>query len=184
VSGQFGRTLIVNKSNRAAGSPSDSTGSTSVDYGACVFNPLHETAEGRLSETVPGHKEFALPGQSKGDSHSSSNGVYWQSVARIGAQVAEALQYAHDQGIVHRDIKPANLLLDTSGTVWVTDFGLAKAADQQDLTQTGDVLGTLRYMAPEQLDGKSDHRNIYAPRTDTLRIVGSSRRSTNRTAIV
>src|SRR5262249_13236384 len=57
--------------------------------------------------------------------------TYWQSVARIGVQVAEALEYAHKQGITHRDIKPSNLLLDTRGTVWVTDFGLAKADDQQ-----------------------------------------------------
>ena len=77
----------------------------------------------------------------------------------MGVQVAEALEYAHRQGIVHRDIKPANLLLDTHGSVWVTDFGLAKADDQQDLTQTGDVLGTLRYMAPEQFEGKTDLRS-------------------------
>src|SRR5262249_31956442 len=88
---------------------------------------------------------------------------YWQAVARIGMQVAEALEYAHKQGIVHRDIKPSNLLLDTRGTVWVTDFGLAKAADQQNLTHTGDILGTLRYMPPEAFEGKSDLRgDIYA----------------------
>src|SRR5262249_9508231 len=74
-------------------------------------------------------------------------------------QVADALEYAHKQGILHRDIKPSNLLLDTRGTVWVTDFGLAKADDQQNITHTGDVLGTLRYMAPEAFEGKTDTRS-------------------------
>ena len=74
-------------------------------------------------------------------------------------QVAEALEYAHKQGIQHRDIKPSNLLLDAQGTVWVTDFGLAKADDQQNLTHTGDILGTLRYMPPEAFEGKTDARS-------------------------
>jgi serine/threonine-protein kinase len=88
---------------------------------------------------------------------------YAESVARIGVQVSDALQYAHNQGIVHRDVKPSNLLLDLQGTVWITDFGLAKAADEQNLTLTGDLLGTLRYMAPERFQGWSDARSdIYA----------------------
>jgi serine/threonine protein kinase len=84
-------------------------------------------------------------------------------VAQIGVQVAGALAYAHQQGILHRDIKPANLLLDPQGTVWVTDFGLAKMEDQQNLTHTGDLVGTLRYMAPEVFSGKADARSeVYA----------------------
>ena len=79
-------------------------------------------------------------------------------MARIGVQAAEALHYAHAQGTLHRDIKPSNLLLDLQGTVWITDFGLAKAADEADLTRTGDILGTLRYMAPERFRGVSDPR--------------------------
>jgi eukaryotic-like serine/threonine-protein kinase len=89
--------------------------------------------------------------------------TFWKSVARVGDQVASALDYAHKQGIVHRDIKPSNLLLDLAGTVWVTDFGLAKADDQQNLTGTGDILGTLRYMPPEAFDGQSDARgDVYS----------------------
>jgi WD40 repeat protein len=84
---------------------------------------------------------------------------YHRSVARVGLQVAEALAYAHDQGILHRDIKPSNLLLDACGTVWVTDFGLAKADDSDALTHTGDIIGTLRYMAPERFEGRSDPRS-------------------------
>ncbi len=102
-----------------------------------------------------------LPGHSRdGSKCRHRKASYWQSVASIGVQVAEALEYAHKQGVLHRDVKPSNLLLDTQGTVWVTDFGLAKAADdQQNLTHTGDVLGTLRYMPPEAFEGKTDARS-------------------------
>jgi serine/threonine protein kinase/WD40 repeat protein/Tfp pilus assembly protein PilF len=88
---------------------------------------------------------------------------YYREVARIGVQVAEALAHAHEQGVLHRDIKPSNLLLDLHGTAWVTDFGLAKADDEQDLTRTGDIVGTLRYMAPERFRGHADARSeVYA----------------------
>lgn len=106
-----------------------------------------------------------LPGQS-GSSMGGTTGkktTYWESVARIGVQVAGALAYAHKLGVLHRDIKPGNLLLDLDGIVWVTDFGLAKADDSEDLTHTGDLLGTLRYMPPEAFEGNSDARSdIYA----------------------
>ena len=64
------------------------------------------------------------------------------------AQVADALSYAHQRGVLHRDIKPSNLLLDALGNVWVTDFGLAKFEEGDDLSHSRDVVGTLRYMAP------------------------------------
>ena len=118
---------------------------------------------GRLSDTFAlSSSSVVLPGELRAQA-GRKPATYWQSVARIGVQVAEALDYAHKQGILHRDIKPSNLLLDTRGTVWVTDFGLAKADDQQNLTHTGDILGTLRYMPPEAFEGQLDARgDVYS----------------------
>jgi hypothetical protein len=103
-----------------------------------------------------------LPGHTQLSSVESRHRPYFDSVARIGQQVASALTYAHQRGIIHRDVKPSNLLLDSSGVVWVTDFGLAKT-DEEGLTRTGDLLGTFRYMAPERFQGESDARSdVYA----------------------
>ena len=87
-------------------------------------------------------------------------------IAGWGLQAAEALAHAHGRGVIHRDIKPSNLLLDDEGTLWLTDFGLAKRIDEVTLTLTGAILGTPRYMSPEQAAATRqpvDHRtDIYS----------------------
>lgn len=91
---------------------------------------------------------------------------YYRSIATLGMHIAEALDHAHEQGVLHRDIKPSNLMLDAAGKAWITDFGLARIEASASLTHTGDLLGTLRYMSPEQALAKRipiDHRSdIYS----------------------
>ncbi|MGB3634845.1 MAG: protein kinase, partial [Rubrobacteraceae bacterium] len=78
-----------------------------------------------------------------------------KELSRLGADVASGLAHAHDQGIVHRDIKPQNVLLDEYGRPKVTDFGIARALDSTQATQTGVYLGTALYSSPEQLQGET-----------------------------
>ncbi len=87
-------------------------------------------------------------------------------MAELAIQAAEALEHAHSQGVIHRDVKPGNLMVDGRGKLWVTDFGLAQFQAGAGLTQSGDLLGTLRYMSPEQAGGTRvllDHRtDVYS----------------------
>jgi serine/threonine protein kinase/WD40 repeat protein len=124
------------------------------------------TIDGQTSVASPGARtepddRTPTPSRSGSDSGRSSfagqpESVYFREVARIGAQVTDALDHAHRQGVVHRDIKPSNLLLDAQGNVWVTDFGLAKVVEGDDLSQSHDVVGTLRFIAPERFRGITD----------------------------
>jgi tetratricopeptide (TPR) repeat protein/tRNA A-37 threonylcarbamoyl transferase component Bud32 len=96
----------------------------------------------------------------------SSDSGYFDQVAQMIAEVADALDYAHKQGVIHRDIKPANLLLSPAGRLSLTDFGLARLLEQPTMTRTGDLAGTPAYMSPEQITAGRvpvDHRtDIYS----------------------
>ncbi len=145
-------------------------------FGVGEFNGLHFYAmqfiHGRsLHEVVCALRDFDREDERGEPSSAKSNILtelpgwrrssrdYYRHVAHVGLQAAEAISYAHREGILHRDIKPSNLLLDAEGNIWVTDFGLAKLEGNDDLTETGDFLGTLRYMAPERLEGVLDRRS-------------------------
>ena len=135
--------------NAAAAAVVDVTTSRATVRGVPDDTP-RVAARGSTSASRGAHAEFST---------GHSGRPFFDSVARVGLQVAEALAYAHTEGILHRDIKPSNLLLDAKGNCWITDFGLAKAEESQALTATGDFVGTLRYMAPERLEGWADRRS-------------------------
>jgi WD40 repeat protein len=150
---EVARSLIAGRF-AADGPPADGTATEPFDAKAVAASSA-ATSNG-APENVP--SSAVLPSSSQLSS-SDPDHQYYRSVARIGIQVAEALEYANHQGVLHRDIKPSNLLLDNRGNVWVADFGLAKTAEADDLTHTGDILGTIRYMAPERFQGQCDARS-------------------------
>jgi tetratricopeptide (TPR) repeat protein/serine/threonine protein kinase len=160
VPGQSLAALIGELRGRADGDP-ERTG---------PYRP--EAAQTRDGDTTPGPAGVRL-----GERSIRSSG-FIRVVARLGVQAAEALEHAHQLGIIHRDIKLGNLLVEQTPLapgergwgeglrLWVADFGLAYCRSQPGLTMTGDLVGTLRYMSPEQALGKrvpADHRtDVYS----------------------
>jgi len=126
-----------------------------------VVQELRRTGEGQAK---PQAAETTALGQTTREGNSSANDFsaqhsrdrsgYCRAIAKLGRQAAEALHHAHEYGVVHRDIKPSNLMVDSNAKLWVADFGLARIQNSPGITMTGDVVGTLRYMSPEQAAGQ------------------------------
>jgi serine/threonine protein kinase len=143
-----------------------------------LVRPAPPEAAARSQDTVPAQTPPApRPGASSPDAatpvalalstqRSANTEDFFRTLARFIVQAAEALEYAHQFGIIHRDIKPANLLVDVYGRLWITDFGLAQFHADANLTRTGEIIGTVRYMSPEQASGQRvllDHRtDVYS----------------------
>jgi WD40 repeat protein/serine/threonine protein kinase len=127
--------------------------------------------EGRaVRQAADGASNATPPVAALSTERSTRSPAFFRTVATLGVQAAEALEHAHQQGVIHRDIKPANLLVQdepgasaTGAHLWITDFGLARLQGDAGLTMSGDLLGTLRYMSPEQALGKGA---VADPRTD------------------
>jgi eukaryotic-like serine/threonine-protein kinase len=145
---RFGRGAVAGPNSDAGPSPSTRTAApgepsaAGIDDGAFGVSPSVRAASGTSS--FRGRGAF-------------------RALAKLAIQAADALGHAHAMGILHRDIKPSNLVVDARGNLWVTDFGLARFQDEPGLTRTGDLLGTLRYIAPELVMGR---RTVYDPRSD------------------
>jgi serine/threonine protein kinase len=98
----------------------------------------------------PGAEQDTAPMAALTAEGSIQSPQYFRTVARLGLEAARGLDHAHQMGVWHRDVKPGNLLVDGRGSLWITDFGLAQMRCDTQLTLTGELIGTFRYMSPEQ----------------------------------
>ena len=136
------------------------------------FSPEDPTVDGATCEGAEAMQKEALQDTamvcttSVAGADSSEEKERIRGVVKLCVQAADALEHAHRMGIVHRDIKPSNLLIDFAHHLWVTDFGLALIEAEGNLTTTGSMIGTLRYMSPEQMRGDrhvlDHHTDIYS----------------------
>jgi tetratricopeptide (TPR) repeat protein len=166
--GDGGPPVSVSKGVRALASGywAPAKGQAAHVPGVCSSLLVQSLPESIATEKATVVTEASRQAAAQATAPSARNPVFFRTAASLALQAAEALEHAHSLGIVHRDIKPANLLVDTEGNLWITDFGLARLQCQPGLTASGDLVGTLRYMSPEQALGRTadvDHRaDIYA----------------------
>jgi serine/threonine protein kinase/Flp pilus assembly protein TadD len=158
--GSSAGSALAMASELVSGDWAPSKGSRTDEPGAGFHAPGSADRDSAAADTSP-RTAAALSTE-----HSTKHPSYFRTVAGLGVQAGNALEFAHQLGVVHRDIKPANLLVDAHGKLWITDFGLAHCQGNPGLTMTGDLVGTLRYMSPEQAmakPGQVDHcTDIYS----------------------
>ena len=123
-----------------------------------VVSSIRDNDQSRSNDGENGDTACALS-----TDYSTSRKAYFRRIAELGRQTALALEFAHQANVVHRDIKPSNLLLDSTGKLVITDFGLARTTSDMSVSRSNEFAGTLRYMSPEQAAGK---RTIIDGRTD------------------
>ena len=154
VSGQFSKRPEFDVTNDLSAANADSDATVASKTGQTPLEYTDDACRQASEDFFETSASVSADLNSSTDQHDD----YFHRVAKIALQIAEALSYAHGQGILHRDIKPSNVILDTKGTAWVADFGLAKD-ENAELTRSGDIIGTFRYMAPERFDGHTDARS-------------------------
>ncbi len=131
--------------------------------GSTLAEIIHEQRMLRDSNAQPADAPRRPESSSFLSGLSSRSLAFYREAARFGMEAAGALEHAHEHGVLHRDVKPSNLMVDSTGHLWVADFGLARFQSDSSLTVSGDILGTLRYMSPEQALA---NRGVVDQRTD------------------
>jgi serine/threonine protein kinase len=163
------RRQLLGKSINLSSATGDQLTEKAIARSAPARKPLATDVTEALGQAaaLPAPSQETLVHRSTFKTASERNAsAYNRTAAGLIRQAALALEHAHQLGVIHRDIKPANLLLDERGNIWITDFGLALFQANLQITRTGDMLGTMRYMSPEQASGDRvvlDHRtDIYS----------------------
>ncbi|WP_165226878.1 WD40 repeat domain-containing serine/threonine protein kinase [Aquisphaera insulae] len=161
----------ISPPRRSPGAGDDPTGSWQGLSGGTLDRGRSRLLELELLETGVGRTASMLQAHPHAQDDAAATpfepprgSAYFRWVAEVGLQAAEALGHAHHQGVIHRDVKPSNLLIDAQGNIWVTDFGLARRLADPGMTHHDSLLGTPRYMSPEQArTGRIDARtDVYS----------------------